>query len=84
MLNVFAREPETAWDAALLLSRQILTSAPLALQAAKQTITAARNLPLEQGLGTERTVYNGLLDTEDRLEGLKAFAEKRRAVFAGR
>ncbi|WVR07115.1 hypothetical protein IAU60_004155 [Kwoniella sp. DSM 27419] len=82
-LNQLATAPGTPLDSATLLAGQILTSAPLALAAAKTAIQSATRLPLEQGLDTERAVYNGLLDTQDRLEGLKAFAEKRRAVFQG-
>ncbi|WVF71241.1 hypothetical protein IAT40_006042 [Kwoniella sp. CBS 6097] len=75
--------PTSAFEAALLLSRQIITSAPLSLSAAKQAISSAPFLTLEKGLNFERKVYNGLLGTQDRQEGLKAFAEKRRAVFKG-
>lgn len=58
--------------------------APLALQAAKQAIESASDLPLEKGLDLERKAYNTLLDTEDRQEGLRAFAEKRKSKFQGR
>jgi methylglutaconyl-CoA hydratase len=58
--------------------------APLALRAAKTAIDAAPYKPLEEGLDLERRVYNSLLLTEDRNEGLRAFAEKRRAVFTGK
>ncbi|OCF38701.1 methylglutaconyl-CoA hydratase [Kwoniella heveanensis CBS 569] len=78
-----APAPSSAFEAALLLSRQISTSAPLSLHAAKQAITSAPFLSLDQGLDLERRMYEGLLGSEDRLEGLRAFAEKRRAVFKG-
>lgn len=58
--------------------------APLALRAAKRAIESASDLPLEKGLDLEREVYNTLLDTEDRQEGLSAFAEKRKSKFLGR
>ena len=61
-----------------------LMAAPLALDAAKQAINASPYLPLEQGLDLERKTYNTLLETEDRQEGLRAFAEKRRARFQGK
>lgn len=41
-------------------------------------------MALEEGLTLERSLYDTLLETEDRMEGLKAFREKRRAKFAGR
>jgi len=58
-------------------------TAPLALKAAKKAVHAATTLPLEQGLDLERKMADSLLGTQDRLEGLKAFAEKRKAVFTG-
>ncbi|OXB39810.1 methylglutaconyl-CoA hydratase [Cryptococcus neoformans] len=84
LLNIYASSPSSPFEAALILARQILTSAPLALAAAKRAISSAPELSLESGLDLERAVYNGLLDTDDRQEGLKAFAEKRRADFRGR
>jgi len=54
------------------------------LKAAKRAIHAAESLPtLEQGLDFERKMADSLLGTKDRMEGLKAFAEKRKAVFTG-
>jgi methylglutaconyl-CoA hydratase len=84
LLNVRAKAPDTALSATLLLAHQIITSAPLSLAAAKQAIRAAENIPLEQGLDLERELYEPLLKSEDRMEGLMAFKEKRRANFTGR
>ena len=100
LVNICAKAPKTAWEAALILSRQILTSgtspfsqsvrddaddtAPLALRAAKQAIEGSSTTSLEEGLDLERKVYNTLLDSHDRQEGLKAFAEKRKPKFEGR
>ncbi|KAK6910030.1 methylglutaconyl-CoA hydratase [Kwoniella mangroviensis CBS 8886] len=81
LINTYSPQP---FQSALSLSRQIISSAPLALASAKTAITAATRSPLEDGLDLERRVYNKLLDTEDRQEGLKAFKEKRKAVFKGR
>lgn len=85
-LNKLAQPPSTALQEALILSRQIVTSAPLALAAAKRAINAATDgtTSLEAGLDLERALYNPLLETEDRQEGLLAFKEKRRARFSGR
>lgn len=85
-LNKLAKAPSTALQEALILSRQIVTSAPLALEAAKRAINAATDgtTSLEPGLDLERALYNPLLGTEDRQEGLRAFKEKRRARFSGR
>lgn len=61
-----------------------LTPAPLSLRAAKQAIKSAPGTSIEQGIKNERAAYNTLLETEDRLEGLRAFAEKRKPVFQGK
>jgi methylglutaconyl-CoA hydratase len=57
--------------------------APLALRAAKQAISRAPELALESGLDFERASYETLLKTQDRLEALEAFKEKRKPVFKG-
>lgn len=57
--------------------------APLALRAAKQAISRSDDLALETGLDFERATYETLLKTEDRLEALVAFKEKRRPNFQG-
>lgn len=41
-------------------------------------------MPLQRGLDMERELYDPLLRTEDRQEGLRAFKEKRRPKFVGR
>ncbi|KAK8864470.1 hypothetical protein IAR55_001720 [Kwoniella newhampshirensis] len=84
LLNIYAQPPSTPFKSSLILARLILTSAPLALSAAKSAINAAPYLSLADGLDLERGIYNGLLDTDDRQEGLRAFAEKRKATFKGR
>ncbi|KAL7421620.1 hypothetical protein Q5752_003389 [Cryptotrichosporon argae] len=84
LVNMLAAEPDTPMTAALVLARQILTSAPLSLRAAKAAIDAAPTLPLVEGLAYEREMYETLLPTADRQEGLRAFKEKRRAVFVGK
>jgi len=57
--------------------------APLALQAAKKSISKGMDLELPQGLELETTCYETLLPTQDRMEALKAFGEKRKPVFKG-
>ncbi|KAF7798336.1 hypothetical protein EIP86_009557 [Pleurotus ostreatoroseus] len=80
----YVSEPgTTAVDRALKLAEEIVTSAPLALQAAKQAISKAPELDLEHGLDFERASYEVLLKSKDRLEALEAFKEKRAPVFKG-
>ncbi|MFW5875308.1 MAG: enoyl-CoA hydratase-related protein [Myxococcota bacterium] len=58
--------------------------APLAIAAALEAIDAAEDLPLDAGLLKERACYERTLESQDRLEALDAFAEKRSPVFTGK
>lgn len=64
-------------------ARDIAGAAPLALRAAKQAIDSGYDRDLAAGLAIETRSYIKLLNTKDRLEGLKAFAEKREPVYTG-
>ena len=50
---------------------------------AKAAITHGLEVDLATGLKVEELCYAQLLPTKDRLEGLKAFAEKRKPVYTG-
>lgn len=71
-------------DAAMAMARTIAGNAPLALTAVKHLAMTGRELSLAAGLELERQAFGLLRDTEDRLEGRRAFAEKRTPVFRGR
>jgi methylglutaconyl-CoA hydratase len=62
----------------------ILNGAPLAVRAALQAVRGATTRELREGLTLEREAYEQCLTSEDRLEALAAFAEKRPPVFKGR
>lgn len=62
----------------------IAEGAPIAQAAALRAIDASFDAPLSHGLELERVYYDETVRSEDRLEGLAAFAEKRRPVFRGR
>jgi enoyl-CoA hydratase/carnithine racemase len=70
--------------AALELAQAISQNAPLALAAAKHAIDEGADLALEPALRLELEKYERVLKSEDRLEGLRAFAEKRPPRFQGR
>jgi E-phenylitaconyl-CoA hydratase len=71
-------------EAAMALATAIASNAPLALAAVKHLAMTGRELPLAAGLELERYAFGLLRDTEDRLEGRRAFGEKRAPVFRGR
>jgi methylglutaconyl-CoA hydratase len=56
---------------------------PVALRMAKQAIHQGSQMDLASGLAFERACYAQVIPTQDRLEGLKAFAEKRKPVYTG-
>ena len=62
---------------------EIASLAPLSLQRAKEAIDGGYDRDLEAGLALETKAYSQLLNTKDRLEGLKAFAEKRAPEYKG-
>jgi enoyl-CoA hydratase/carnithine racemase len=65
------------------LVAQIGKNAPLALKAAKHAIDDGLQLELDAALELEHRFYEQTLQSEDRKEGLKAFAERRPPVYRG-
>jgi enoyl-CoA hydratase/carnithine racemase len=82
-VNVVA--PRRRWlEQAIELAEVVAKRPPLAVKLAKQAVLAADEMPLAAGLAYERRMYELAMATEDRLEGMAAFLEKRRAEFKGR
>lgn len=50
---------------------------------AKEAINSGIELDMESGMAVEGAKYAAVLNSRDRLEGLKAFAEKRSPLFVG-
>ena len=65
------------------LASQIASAAPLALRYVKEAINKGMDLTLAQGLRLECDLYMILQTTQDRVEGITAFREKRPPHFAG-
>ncbi|MDE2007497.1 MAG: enoyl-CoA hydratase, partial [Rhodospirillales bacterium] len=65
-------------------ARAICDNAPLSVRQAKKSIHQGLQMDLTRGLAFEIEAYNRLIDTEDRLEGIAAFNEKRKPQFKGR
>jgi enoyl-CoA hydratase/carnithine racemase len=77
--------PAKRWlEAALELAAVVAERPPLAVRLAKQAVLAADETPLPAGLDHERRLYELAMATEDRVEGMTAFLEKRRPEFRGR
>ena len=66
------------------LARVVARRPPLAVKLAKQAVLAAEETPLTAGLANERRLFELAMATEDRVEGMRAFLEKRRPSLQGR
>ena len=71
-------------DEARALAAQIAANGPVAVRAAKRAVDQGTEAPLEAGLAIEADCYAEVIPTQDRLEALAAFAEKRKPEFQGR
>jgi enoyl-CoA hydratase/carnithine racemase len=69
---------------AMELARTIAERPPIAVRLAKQAVLAAEETALTAGLENERRLYEMAMATEDRVEGMQAFLEKREPEFRGR
>jgi enoyl-CoA hydratase/carnithine racemase len=71
-------------DEALRLAATIAGNGPVAVRLAKRAIERGLELPIAAALALEWECYQETLDTVDRQEALRAFAEKRAPRFEGR
>jgi enoyl-CoA hydratase/carnithine racemase len=66
------------------MAAQICEAGPIAIQQAKYAINYGLEADLHTGLAIESNAYWVTIPTEDRLEGLKAFGEKRKPRYKGK
>lgn len=67
-------------DESIELAANICEGGPVAVKQAVKAVGKSNS----KGTAAENEAYKAVLDSEDRLEALKAFAEKRKPVFKGR
>ena len=77
-------EPAELLAAAEALAKKIIANAPLAVKFTMEAIERGAEMPLEEGLFLEATLFGVACATEDMREGTKAFLEKRAAQFRGK
>jgi enoyl-CoA hydratase/carnithine racemase len=76
---------EGRWlEQAIALAQTVAERPPIATRLAKQAVLAAEETALSAGLDSERRLYELAMATEDRVEGMRAFLEKREPEFKGR
>lgn len=71
-------------DEARAIAKRIAAGAPLAVRAVKRLVNRGMDMPLSAALEAERYAFGLLHGTEDRLEGRRAFVEKRKPQFKGK
>jgi enoyl-CoA hydratase/carnithine racemase len=77
-------EQESLLDECLKMAAMICETGPIAIEQAKYAINYGIETDLHTGLGIESNAYWVTIPTEDRLEGLAAFQEKRTPVYKGK
>ncbi|RZL93545.1 MAG: enoyl-CoA hydratase/isomerase family protein [Variovorax sp.] len=77
-------EPAQLMPAALAIAARIALNAPLSVRAIKRLVRTGLDTSLDKALQMEYYVFGLLRDTEDRIEGRRAFQEKRSPVYRGR
>ncbi|KAI7868647.1 ClpP/crotonase-like domain-containing protein [Spinellus fusiger] len=75
---------DSAYEKALTLAEKILPRGPVAVAMAKLAIDKGLPLDMDAGLEVEQAYYARVIPTEDRVEGLRAFKEKRSPVYKGK
>jgi enoyl-CoA hydratase/carnithine racemase len=76
---------EGAWlSEAIELARLVAQRPPLAVRLAKRAVLTAAETSLGDGLRAERELFDEAMASEDRVEGMTAFLEKREPRFQGR
>ena len=76
--------PEELIEACRRMAAMICETGPIAIEQAKYAINHGLETDIATGLAIESAAYWVTIPTEDRLEGLAAFREKRKPVYQGK
>jgi enoyl-CoA hydratase len=76
-------EPAELLPAAEAMAKKIIANGPLAVKFTMEAIERGAEMPLQEGLFLEATLFGVTCSTEDMREGTEAFLEKRPAAFKG-
>lgn len=76
-------EAGTAYQRAMQLAETIVGMPPLAVKAIKKVISEGVDLPLTAALANERDAFIELFDSDDQVEGMQAFMDKRKPDYQG-
>lgn len=74
---------DAAYNKAVELATEILPNGPIGVKMAKKAIDHGMQVDINTGYAIEEACYAQVIPTSDRIEGLKAFAEKRKPKYKG-
>jgi enoyl-CoA hydratase len=77
-------EPGELLATAEAIAKKIIANAPLAVKYAMEAVERGMEMPQEEGLYLEATLFGLCCATQDMREGTRAFLEKRPPKFEGR
>ncbi|KAL6107469.1 echdc2 [Pungitius sinensis] len=74
---------DAAYREALVLAREILPQAPIAVRLSKEAMNRGIEVDMSSAMAIERMCYSRVIPTRDRQEGMAAFLEKRPPRYTG-
>lgn len=77
-------EEGQAYYEAYKLAETITTMPPLAVSAIKDVVNQGQDMPLSSALSLERKAFQILFDSDDQVEGMQAFMDKRSPLYQGK
>ncbi len=84
LVNQVSSDADAVLHDARALATEIAANSPLAVQGTKAVLRASQGRTVEEGLEYTATWNAGFLASDDLVEAMTAFMEKRPAVFTGR
>ncbi|KAI9227300.1 MAG: ClpP/crotonase-like domain-containing protein [Piptocephalis tieghemiana] len=81
--GIVNRVGENGYEIFLDLAKEMLPQGPIAMRMAKLALDKASHLDIDTALEFEQACYAQVIPTKDRLEGLRAFKEKRTPQYRG-
>ncbi|MCA0969007.1 enoyl-CoA hydratase [Halobacillus litoralis] len=79
----YIHDPQLLFEEAQDLASTMARNGPVAMKQAKKAINEGYDTSLADGLEIEHRCYKETIPTQDRLEGLEAFKEKRKPIYKG-